>query len=38
MDSNKSNIIDLRIILLGASNVGKKSIDERLKILKSTER
>ena len=37
MESSKTNIIDLRVILLGASNVGKKSIAQRLKILKSTE-
>jgi len=37
MESNKPNIIDLRIILLGDSNVGKKSIVERFKKLKSTE-
>ena len=34
---NKPNIIDLRIILLGDSDVGKKSIVQRFKVLKSTE-
>ena len=33
----KPNIIDLRIILLGDSDVGKKSIVQRFKVLKSTE-
>ena len=37
MELNKGNIIDLRIILLGDVNVGKKSICQRMKILKSTE-
>ena len=37
MELNKGNIIDLRIILLGDENVGKKSICQRMKILKSTE-
>ena len=37
MDSRKSTIVDLRIILLGGANTGKKSIAKRLKILKSTE-
>ena len=37
MESNKSNTIDLRIILLGDENVGKKSMVQRFKILKSTE-
>ena len=37
MESNKANIIDLRIILLGDANVGKKSMVQRFKILKSTE-
>lgn len=37
MELNKGNIIDLRIILLGDANVGKKSICQRMKILKSTE-
>ena len=37
MESNKQNIIDLRIILLGDTNVGKKTIAHRFKILKSTE-
>ena len=35
MDSR--NIIDLRIILLGDSNIGKKSLAHRFKILNSTE-
>ena len=37
MESYKLHIIDLRIILLGDSDVGKKSIVERFKKLKSTE-
>ena len=37
MEMNKPNIFDLRIILLGDSNVGKKSIVKRFKILKCTE-
>ena len=37
MEINKPHIIDLRIILLGDSEVGKKSIVQRFKILKSTE-
>ena len=36
-DSNKGSIIDLRIIILGDENIGKKSIAQRGKILKSTE-
>ena len=37
MELHKGNIIDLRIILFGDANVGKKSICQRMKILKSTE-
>ena len=37
MESSKGNFIELRIILLGDSKVGKKSIARRCKILKSTE-
>ena len=37
MEINKPHIIDLRIILLGDSEVGKKSIVQRFKILNSTE-
>ena len=37
MEINKPNIIDLRIILLGDSDVGKKSIVKRFKTMKCTE-
>lgn len=37
MELNKGNFIDLRIIILGDANVGKKSICQRMKILRSTE-
>ena len=37
MESSKASIIDLRIILLGDSEIGKKSIVQRFKMLKSTE-
>ena len=37
MESSKSSFIDLRVILLGDSEVGKKSIVQRFKMLKSTE-